>query len=325
MSTLSKKLILALSLAAALPAFATDAAKETPAKAVDAKPAEVKNTLKDTDVVAKVTIDGKTVEITYSQLKERLKSLPPQIQGAPIEQIYAPLVQSAVDMEIIKFRAKAKGLEKDPEVQRRIADCQEAMLQKSYLDKEIATLQTDEELKKAYSEIAKVIPKVDEVSLHQAIFRTKKEATDFLAQVKKAGDFNKALEEARKTNAEIKGGKIDYTRMDELPPSLAEAVKKAAKATLVANVVEEKLGQESLFFVVRVDDKRPGQTPSFEQLKDELKAITSQKFAAQIIERDRKDVKIEKTGLDGKPMVDAVESKKEEAKPEDKKEEEKKS
>ena len=313
-STLSKKLILALSLAAALPAFATDAAKETPAKAVDVKPAEVKNTLKDTDVVAKVTIDGKTVEITYSQLKERLKSLPPQIQGAPIE-------QSAVDMEIIKFRAKAKGLEKDPEVQRRIADCQEAMLQKSYLDKEIATLQTDEELKKAYSEIAKVIPKVDEVSLHQAIFCTKKEATDFLAQVKKAGDFNKALEEARKTNAEIKGGKIDYTRMDELPPSLAEAVKKAAKATLVANVVEEKLGQESLFFVVRVDDKRPGQTPSFEQLKDELKAITSQKFAAQIIERDRKDVKIEKTGLDGKPMVDAVESKKEEAKPEDKKEE----
>jgi len=151
----SRLAALALSLTVALPAMADT---------------------KDSTVVAKVDIDGKKVEITVGELKRRMKSLPPQLQGESLDKIFDPLVQSSVDMAIITHLAKKAGLDKDDEVKARIADCQEAMLQKAYLDKQISHLQTDAELKKAYDELIKVMPDMDEISFYQAIFRDKKKS-----------------------------------------------------------------------------------------------------------------------------------------------------
>jgi peptidyl-prolyl cis-trans isomerase C len=93
-------------------------------------------------------------------------------------------------------------------------------LQKAWLDKEIGKLQSDAELKKAYDELIKVMPDMDEVSFYQAIFRDKKKAEEFIKLVKaKSGDFDKALKEGQEKDAELKGGKADYVKVPELAAS----------------------------------------------------------------------------------------------------------
>ncbi|WP_032113799.1 peptidylprolyl isomerase [Candidatus Paracaedibacter symbiosus] len=281
-ASFSKKLGLLLALTAVLPASAiAEKAADKDAKATTeaAKPADAPIAINDATVVAKVTIDGKNVEITFGQLKEQLKSLPANIQGAPIKEIYEPLLQNAINLAIITAKAKNQGLEKDAEVARRIAECQEAMLQKTFLEREVAKLQTTEELKKAYDEVIKILPKVDQVRLSQAIFKTEADAKKFIDAVKKSSNFEAALKEAKESGKEVEGGDMDYIRMDALPPDIAKEVTKAAKATLIAKPIAVELAGNKLFFVIRVNDKSPAPQPTFEQLEPELKQITFQKFA----------------------------------------------
>jgi peptidyl-prolyl cis-trans isomerase C len=298
--------------------------------ATDAKTANV--TLKDTDIVAKITLDGKSYQITFGELKKKLKTLPPQVQGAPLPQIYEPLLNSAIHMIVIEHNAKKLGLEKDEDVQQGIKDCQQAMVMKAYIDGNVHGLNkpnikldavaTEAELKRAYDEIIKILPKMEEARMHQAIFTKKEEAVKFIAELKKNADFAKVLADAQKTNADIKGGDLGYVKIPELPASIAEKVKKAAKATIIAEPIEEQLDGQKLYIAVKVDDKRVAPTPTFEEMKDEVKSITYPKFAQQVIERDMKAAKVEKTGLDGKPMTDAPKA--EEKKAETPKVEEKK-
>ncbi len=261
---------------------------------------------KDSTVVAKVDIDGKKKEITVGELKRRMKALPPQLQGESMDKIFDPLVQSSVDMAIVTHLAKKAGLDKDTEVKARIADCEEAMLQKAWLDKEIGNLQTDAELKKAYDELIKVMPDMDEVSFYQAIFRDKKKAEEFIKLVKaKSGDFDVALKEGQGKDAELKGGKADYVKVPELPPALGAALEGKKGGVLVDKPVEEKLGKESVFFVVKTIDRRAAKKPTFDEAKSDLKGLTMPKYAQEVIEKARKDFKIEKFDMEGKPVAEA--------------------
>lgn len=306
-ASFSKKLGLLLALTTVFPLCAGNAKAAVGNSAdVAASSADTPITINDATVVAKVTVDGRKVEVTFAQLKEQLKSLPANIQGAPIKEIYEPLLQNAVNLAIITEKAKAQGLERDAEVKRRIAECQEAMLQKTFLEREVAKLQTTEELKKAYDEVIKILPKVDQVRLSQAIFKSEAEAKKFIAAAKKSNNFNAALKEAKDSGKEVEGGDMDYIRMDELPPDIAKEVTKAAKATLIAKPVAVELAGNKLFFAIRVNDKTPAPQPTFEQLEAELKQITFQKFAKTVLDKVTSDAKVEKTGLDGKPMVDRL-------------------
>jgi len=206
-------------------------------------------------------------------------------------------------MAIITHLAKKAGLDKDEEVKARIADCQEAMLQKAYLDKQIGQLQTDAELKKAYDELIKVMPDMDEISFYQAILRDKKKAADFIKLIKsKGGDFEKALKEGQEKDPELKGGKADFVKIPELPPELSAAMEKAKGGVLIDKPIEEKLGSQSVFFVAKVIERRKASKPTFEEAKSDLKGLTVPKYAQEVIETARKDFKIEKFDMEGKPL-----------------------
>jgi len=285
----------ALSLTAAVPALASQAPVPTTAEAPAAPAA-------DTTVVAKVTLDGKTIEITLGQLKDRLKLLPPQLQGAPFEKIYDMLLAAQIDMMIVTDAAKKDAYDKKPEVISRMSAAQEAVLQKSYLDDKIKGLATDADLKTLYDQVIKSLPPVEEARIRQITFGDEKKAKEALAELKKGTSFENVLAEAQKKDSNVKGGDMNYVRIDDLPPAMSEKVKKAAKATIVSDVIKTELG----YHVVRVDDKRPHPVPTFDEAKPELLNLNAPKYVQQVVEGMRKNVKIEKFTMDGKPAPEAA-------------------
>lgn len=294
----------ALSLSTAIPSvMASQAtipeAASAPAAVAPDSASATSASVSDTTVVARVTLDGVTTEVTLGQLKERLKLLPPQVQSAPFEKIYEMLLSAQVDMMIVSHAA---GKENYPQKHAdRVKAAGEAIIQKTFLDDEIKKLITDADLKTFYDQVVKALPPVEEARIRQITFGDEKKAKEALTELKKGTDFEKVLTEAQQKDSAVKGGDMNYVRIDDLPEPMAKRVKVAAKATLIPDVIKTDMG----FHVIRVDDKRPHPTPTFEEAKPELTTMIAPKYLQQVVEGLRKGVKIEKFKLDGTPMQEA--------------------
>jgi len=279
----------------------------------------------DSTVVSKITIDGKTIEITYGQVKDKLKLLPPQLQNAPFKEIF-PLLQKSVGTEqIISYLAEKAGLKSDPEYQKMVVECQKGVLQKLFLDKEIEKRATDDKLKEAYNEVKAAAPKEDEYNISMITLTSKKEAEDVLRDVKKAGVAKFSEFANTKSKNKIPDGNLGYVRLGELPEAFRDKVKNAAKATIIPTVVEISMPDPTdagkkvtTYNIILVQDKRPATFPPFEAVKGELKSAVGSKFAKEAIKEFEAQAKVEIFTMDGKPVEQKTDAAPADAKPADK-------
>lgn len=274
----------------------------------------------DSTVVAKITIDGKTIQVTYGQVKDKLKLLPPQLQGAPFKEIFPHLQKSVATEKIVSHLAEKAGTKNDPEYQKMVKGCEDGVLQKLFLDKEIDKRATDEELKKAYDEVQKAAPKEDEYNISMITVTSKKKAEDVLKDLKKSGTSKFAEVANKESMNKIPDGNLGYVRLGELPDALRDKVKDQAKATLVPSVVEVSMPDPSeagkkvtTYNVIFVQDRRPAKFPPFEAVKGELKTAVGPKFAKEAIKELEEKAKIELFTMDGKPAPEKSEEKAAEA------------
>jgi peptidyl-prolyl cis-trans isomerase C len=255
-------------------------------------------------------------KITVGQIQESAKNLPERLKSLPFPKIYEALLTRLVDMKLVLKAAEEQGITKDAEVLKRAKDGQEAILQKSYLDKEIEKLITDAILKEKYEEVLKAIPKEQkeqtEAKVSQVTFETKEQAEAALKDIRSGAktfdDFVKAKN--AEENSKTKAGELGYLRRTDFPKEYADVVFKTAKGALVNEVI--KLGELG-FTIMRVEDVRPVEMPKFEDVKGEIQKAVSPEYAVKVIEALRKDSGVKRFGLDGKPLV--------ETKPEDKEKE----
>ena len=241
--------------------------------------------LDETMVIAKFK-DGHTV--TLKDVKEAVKTLPPQLKAAPFGEIFEPLALRLVDMKLILDAAKASGLEKEKTTVKKLEDVRSATLHKAFLDKKVVELVNDAMLKTKYQELMKLLPKNQmEVRLRHVMVKTKEEAEEVIKDIKSGKSFDdlvkaKSIDDKTKE----KKGEIGYVKRDELPADFANVVFSAAKATLVPNPISlGKLG----WSVVRVEDKRPIEPPKYDEVKGELQKIVEQEKIVEVLEKLRVD------------------------------------
>ncbi len=251
--------------------------------------------LDETMVVAKFK-DGHT--ITLKDVKEAVKTLPPQLKAAPFSEIFEPLALRLVDMKLILDAAKASGLEKEKTTVKKLEDVRSATLHKAFLDKKVVELVNDAMLKTKYQELMKLLPKNQmEVRLRHVMVKTKEEAEEVIKDIKSGKSFDdlvkaKSIDDKTKE----KKGEIGYVKRDELPADFANVVFSAAKATLVPNPISlGKLG----WSVVRVEDKRPIEPPKYDEVKGELQKIVEQEKIVEVLEKLRVDSGVKAFDMNG--------------------------
>ncbi|NBT85238.1 MAG: hypothetical protein EBT45_01880 [Alphaproteobacteria bacterium] len=308
---LNIKIALALALTTSFQAFAdqpqTPATAEVAAVSADTQGIEKFN---QSTVVAEFS-DGS--KILLGQVLENRSRLPAQYKNVPIEKIYEVLLNRLVDLKLVLDAAVKLGLDKDPEILKRITDAQEAIMQKSYLDKEIAKLITDAILQEKYNEVLKMLPKGEmEIRLSHILVKTKEEALTVLKDIKSGKKFEDLVKEKSiDTQTKENGGDLGFVRKGDLPKATSEIVFKAAKGSIVNDVISVgELG----FSIFRVDDKRAVEPPKFEEVKEDITKAIAPEYAVKVIEALRKEYNIKKFGLDGKPLPEkTAEQKKAEA------------
>lgn len=287
--------------------------------------------IKDDAVVA--NIDGE--KVTIGDLRKSYKNLPPQIQAqASFEELlgkpktYEGLLDSEITMRLVLKNAKKAGVDQRDEVKRKVADCQDNTVRRSYIEEKIEKRLTDDVLRKKFDEVLKMRPKDEfQVNIRMIVASTEAEANKALGRLKKGESFEAVAKDISIDPSKENGGSIGsdvWLTKDDLQQfrfsdsKASETIMKATKATNIDKAFKIESGN---YIIVRVDDRRAMPVPKFEEVKTELKAMFGPTEMQPVIIEELKGAKIERFDMAGKALgTPSWEQKKEEPKAEKKEE-----
>ncbi len=227
-------------------------------------------------------------EIRRSEVVESARSLPPEYQ-AQIDQILPALVERYVDLKLLGDRAEANGLADDSEVKEILARLQQDVVREVYLRRYLGERVTEEVLQARYQDFLKANPPQPEVHARHILVPTKEEAQAVIEQLKSGKDFAAVAAEISKGGSAQKGGDLGYILKGDMVPEFAEAAFTLQPGETSKEPVETRLG----WHVIKVEDRRDRQPPSFEEVKGDLESAAQQELVTALIQELRDDAKVE--------------------------------
>ena len=250
--------------------------------------ATTKTVAQNDPVVARVN----GTEIKESDLKAAEEDvgaqLPPMAEDAKKDY----LTTYVADMILVSKAAEARKLGDTDEFKRKLALARTKLLMEALLQNEAKAAVTDEAMKKVYADAIKDIGNEQEVSARHILVESEDEAKAIASDLKKGGDFAAiAKEKSKDPGSKDSGGDLGFFTKDQMVPEFAEAAFKLDKGQ-ISDPVKSQFG----WHVIRVDDKRAKQPPSFDQVKDQIENFVQRKAQAELIQKLRADAKSEKVG-----------------------------
>jgi peptidyl-prolyl cis-trans isomerase C len=241
-------------------------------------------------VVAKVN----GVEIKESDLKAAEEEIGTQLPPMAPEAKKEYLITYLSDMILVSKAAEAKKLGDTDDFKRKLANARIKLLMEALLQNEAKAAVTDEAMKKVYAEAIKDVGNEQEVSARHILVETEDEAKKVAADLKGGGDFVAiAKERSKDPGSKDQGGDLGFFGKDQMVPEFAEAAFKLDKGQ-TSDPVKSQFG----WHIIRVDDKRTKEPPSFDQVKSQIESYVQRKAQADLIQKLRADAKIEKVGGD---------------------------
>ena len=280
---------------AAQPAAAPQAPATQAPAAEAAKPAPAPDT-----VLANV--NGKT--ITEADLELAETDLDPQFAKLPPEQRRAAALSALIEIHVMADKAVSEGIDKDPEFQRRMALLQQRALHSALVDKDVAGKITDADLKKRYDEEMAKQPPVNEIHARHILVKSKEEAEAIIKELDKGGDFEKIAKEKSTDGAAPQGGDLGYFTEDQMVPEFS----KAAFALAIGKYTEQPVQTQFGWHVIKVEDKRIKQPPSFDQVKSQIRQVVLRDKYFAMVKETRAAAKVDITDPDLKKEIDTMDN-----------------
>ncbi|WP_274630252.1 peptidylprolyl isomerase [Arvimicrobium flavum] len=248
------------------------------------------------------TINGQN--ITESDLTRAAAELDPQFAQLPEEQRRTAALSALIELRLMSAEAIAKGLDKDPEFQKRLALLNERALHGEVVDKEITAKITDEDIRALYDQQIAATPPANEVKARHILVKTKEEADAIVKQLDGGAKFEDiAKEKSTDPGSGAQGGDLGYFGQGQMVPEF----EKAAFALEVGSYTKEPVQSQFGFHIILVEDKRAKQPPAFEQVKEQFRgALVREKYFA-LAKQLRAAAKVDITDPELKKSLDAVE------------------
>ena len=269
-------------LAAALAVCASAASAQTPPPAAD-------------PVVAKV--DG--VEIRASDLalaEEEIGASLPQDASPDARRNY--LVTHLIDMILLSRAAEEQGLSGSDDFKRRFAAMRQKLLAGLMLRQVAQKDVSEQAMHKVYDDAVKQMGDEQEVRARHILVENEDQAKAIAAELKKGADFAELAKKKSKDPGASDGGDLGFFTKDQMVPEFS-----AVAFTLEPGKISDPVKTAFGWHIIKVEDKRKKQLPSFDQVKDQLATVVIQQSQAELVNKLRTQAKIER--LDTKPGTPA--------------------
>jgi len=218
-------------------------------------------------------------KIVRSDVMTIFEGLPEQFRQIPMATLFDQILQRLIDRKLLAQAAVKAGFPDRPEVQRRLANDREQILQESYLYARIEDELTDARLKTAYDRKMSGAAKDEEVRARHILLKTEDDAKAVIVEVEKGADFTDLARKRSTGPTSANGGDLGYFKRDQMVGPFSEV----AFALKPGEVSKAPVRTQFGWHVIKVEDRRAAKLPSFEESKEELKTEEAQAVVKEIM------------------------------------------
>ncbi|MBN8926111.1 MAG: peptidylprolyl isomerase, partial [Rhodospirillales bacterium] len=240
------------------------------------------------------TVNGQP--ITLGDLQDAAASLPASARSMPKDALYPLLLQQLIDGRALVAEAQKQGLDKEPEVQRKVKAAEDQALQTALLQKDVGPQVTEEAVRAKYEKDVAGKPGEEEVHARHILVGDEATAKKIIAELKKGGDFAALSKQYSKDpGAAQQGGDLGWFKREDMVPDFAKAAFALKDGEISPDPVHTQFG----WHVIQTLGHRQSPPPSFDQAKAELRQQMIQDAVKQVVAKARADAKVETFNLDG--------------------------
>jgi peptidyl-prolyl cis-trans isomerase C len=245
------------------------------------------------------TVNG--TKITLDQLKAYMKSMPPQVSGAQLDQVFPMIQDQMVVGEIIGEKAKAQDLANDPEVQQRLALVRDNVIRATYLERAVDKRVDDAAQRKEYDAFVKDFKPAEELNAQHILVDDESKAKDIIKKLAGGAKFEDLVKEFSKDKGAEGTGDLGYFKAGDMVKEFSDAAFALKKGDVSKTPVKTQFG----YHVIKMNDRRMSSAPTFEQMQPQIKAKLQRESLDTVINELRAAAKIELFDMNGKPAVKA--------------------
>ena len=240
-------------------------------------------------------VNGKTLK--RSDVVASAQTLPPQYRNQ-IDQLFPQLVNRLIDITLMVDEGRRQKLQNDPEVKAIVARYEDEGIREVLVRRFLAGKLSDEALKKRYADEVTKVPPSEELRASHILVKTEDEAKAIIKQLQGGADFAKLAKEKSTDTSAGNGGDLGYFGNGDMVPEFYAAAVKLKKGQYTKDPVKTQYG----WHVIELTDRRTKAVPKFEEVKDQVKDQVTQELISAWLADIHKTAKIQKFGLDGKPL-----------------------
>jgi peptidyl-prolyl cis-trans isomerase C len=245
-------------------------------------------------ILAKV--NGEAVHL--SDVRDAVGHLPQRAMSIPPQTLYPLVLNKIIDSMALAAEAHRSGIDKDPDVQHRVAEAEQQTLATALLEKGLTPLITDDALHARYTAEIASKPGEEEVHARHILVDHEETAKKIIAELNKGADFAAlAKQYSKDPGAAAKGGDLGFFKKSEMVPAFADA----AFALKVGQITQTPVHTQFGWHVIQVLERRRAPQPTFEQARDELRQQIAEEYEQKAVAQALAKAHIERFNLDGSP------------------------
>jgi len=245
-------------------------------------------------VVARV--DG--MEIHRSDVEESRLRLPERFQSVPLESVFGFLVNSLVDSKLVVAEARKINLHESEDVKQTMARIEEQVLERAFLGAYIESRITDAELQTRYEKMVKDATVEDEIHARHILLETEAQAREVITELTGGADFAELAKTRSKGPSGPTGGDLGFFGKSQMVEAFATAAFALEKGAFTSEPVQTQFG----WHVIKLEDRRKVQPPSFAEAEPQLRQEMSRQIGADFLQDIRKAATVERFNIDGSVM-----------------------
>lgn len=228
------------------------------------------------------------VPIPQARQDMRVKSMAAQGQPDSTE-LRNSVREELITVELMSQEAVKKGLDKQAETVSQLELARQSVLVGAFMQDYLKNNPISEDALKQEYETLKLTTGSKEYKASHILVKDEAEAKSIAAQLKKGAKFSKlASKHSLDPGSKGKGGDLGWSMPGNYVPSFADAMVSLKKGEVSAPV-QSNFG----WHIIKLDDVRDFNFPSFQEVKSNLVQRMQQQGAMKAVEELRKSAKIE--------------------------------
>ncbi len=236
--------------------------------------------------------------IRLSDVEMARQRLPEQLRGMPLQALYPTLVNGLIGSKLAAQEARRLGLQKDGEHIKLMARVEEQILERQYVLRIIDERSTEAALKARYNQYVAGVAGEEQVRARHILVANEADAKAIIAELGKGANFIELAKKRSTDPAGTNGGDLGFFSKEEMVAEFAEAAFAMKTGDVSAMPVKSEFG----WHIIKVEERRMGAPPSFQEVEEEVRGELARDIGATIIEELKLKAKIQQFSQDGKPL-----------------------